>query len=81
MDRYKSLLNSIGSAGKKSWVIEVVFLQGVLLIFCVLVVVFCGDDVVICVADVVFWQSLFEGQKIRHGFVKFIQGFAFEGGG
>src|SRR5271170_6694783 len=59
MDRYKSLLNLVGSAGKKCWVIEVVFLRGVLLIFMFLVVVFCGEDVVICVADVVFWQSLF----------------------
>ena len=50
-----------------------VFLQGVLLIFVFLVVAFCGEDVVICVADVVFWQSLFGGQKIRHLFVKFFQ--------
>jgi hypothetical protein len=46
-------------------------LQGVLRIFVFLVVVFCGEDVVICVAGVVFWQSLFEGQKMRHYFVKF----------
>jgi hypothetical protein len=39
-------------------------------------VVFCGEDVVICVADVVFWQPLFRRQKMRHCFVKFIQGFA-----
>ena len=51
-----------------------VFLQGVLLIFVFLVVAFCGEDVVICVANVVFWQSLFEGQKIRHCFVKYFDG-------
>src|ERR1700733_3524239 len=46
MDRYKSLLNLGGSAGKKCWVIEVVFLQGVLRILVFLVVVFGGEDVV-----------------------------------
>ena len=51
-----------------------VFLQGVLRIFVFLVVVFCGEDVVTCMADVVFWQSLFEGQKMRHCFVKFLTG-------
>jgi hypothetical protein len=51
-------------------------LQGVLRIFVFLVVVFCGEDVVICVAGVVFWQSLFEGQKIRHYFVKFLMGWS-----
>jgi hypothetical protein len=63
MDRYKSLLNSGGSAGKKCLVIEVVFLQGVLRILVFLVVVFGGEDVVICVADVGFWQSLFVAPK------------------
>jgi hypothetical protein len=78
MDRYKSLLNLRGSAGKKSVGCRSGLLQGVLLIFVFLMVVFCGEDVVICVADVEFWQSPFEGPKIRHGFVKFIQGFALE---
>ena len=54
MDRYKSLLNWSGSAGKKMLGIEVVFLQGVLRILVFLVVIFCGDNVVSCVADVVF---------------------------
>jgi hypothetical protein len=71
MDRYKSLLNFDGSAGKKLSGIEVVFLLGVLLILVFLVVVFCGEDVVICVANVVFLQSLFEARKIRHCFVKY----------
>ena len=39
-----------------------------------LVVVFGGEDVVICVANVVFWQSLFVVQKIRHCFVKYFDG-------
>jgi hypothetical protein len=71
MDRYKSLLNFGGSAGKKMLGIEMVFLQGVLRILVFLVVVFCGEDVVICVANVVFLQSLFEARKIRHCFVKY----------
>ena len=58
-----------------------VSLQEFLLILVFLVVVFCGEDVVICVADVVFWQSLFMAQKIRHCFVKYFDGWLGLGGG
>jgi hypothetical protein len=74
MDSYKSLLNLGGSAGKKLLGIEVVFCRGFCRFFVFLVVVFCGEDVVICVADVVFWQSLFVAQKMRHCFCKILMG-------
>jgi hypothetical protein len=38
---------------------------------------FDGENVVECVVNVVFWQSLFRGEKMRQGFEFYFRGFPF----